>query len=163
MGYSPEFISLIVLFMLVLIAYYMLHRHYGTPSRFLSYADACMLDRKAERKPQVLAGLQVDYYVDPIIKQADGATDWRVARELARASWRQNWGAWLFGQLGGDLEQHQTTVGVAAACGEPQEEAAAMEQAGEGKRQAAVAEMMDQANEGRPEEGKREDAPCNNT
>jgi len=163
---SPEFVALLVLAGMVLIAYSMLCRRYGKPSRFLSFADACKLDRKAEKKPQIIAGLQVDYYVDPIIKQADGASDWRVARELAKASWRQSWGAWLRGRVWSDLEEHHTTVGAAAARGEPREEAAAaevIEQTDQGQPQAAVVETMDEANGGRPEEGKCEGACCNNT
>merc|ERR1719215_2102211 len=130
----------------------MLHRRYGKPSRFLSFADACKLDRKAERKAGL--ELQMDYYVDPIIKQADGDSDWRVAKQLARSSWRESWGAWLLGRLGGDLEQHNASDAAAAEL---------IQHADEGRPQAARAEILDEANDERPEESKREDAPCNNT
>mmetsp|Transcript_5778 Transcript_5778/g.17045 ORF Transcript_5778/g.17045 Transcript_5778/m.17045 type:complete len:870 (+) Transcript_5778:135-2744(+) len=65
--HSGEFVALLVLAVLIVLLYSVMHRHFAVPSRFLSFADACKLDRHCEGLG-IACQLVEDYYLDPVVR-----------------------------------------------------------------------------------------------
>mmetsp|Transcript_94675 Transcript_94675/g.287636 ORF Transcript_94675/g.287636 Transcript_94675/m.287636 type:complete len:488 (-) Transcript_94675:339-1802(-) len=87
---SGEFNALLALALLVLLVYSRLHYQYAVPSKFMSFADACKLDRMCEKDPRIASMLEEDYYVDPILKKSEVGSGDGTASSPALA-WRGRW------------------------------------------------------------------------